>query len=119
MQSTTYMRGYDEIIDTYDKETMEEIANHGCSSGVCFQHIYYGDTNRFYDKYEDEILDYFTDSYDNDFLVNLFKDANASLPLYKNYVAWAYIEAVSCDVMSELDQQESELLQETMFGAVL
>ena len=55
-------RGYDEIIATYDKETMEEIAGHGCASGVCFKHIYYGDTIAFYDKYEDEILDYFTDN---------------------------------------------------------
>ena len=94
------MRGYDEIIATYDKETMAEIANHGCSSGVCFKHIYYGDTIRFYDKYEDEIIDYFDNYYDDDFLVGLFKDANASLDLYKNSVAWAYIEAISMDVIS-------------------
>ena len=98
---------YDEIIATYDKETMEEIASHGCSSGVCFKHIYYGDTIRFYDKYEDEIIDYFDNYYDDDFLVGLFKDANASLDLYKNYVTWAYIEAISMDVVS----QDDSLLQ--------
>ena len=113
------MRGYDEIIAAYDKDTMEEIVRHGCSSGVCSQHIYYGDTVRFYDNHEDEILDYFEGMYDSDFLVNLFKDADASLPLYKNYVTWAYIEAISCDVMSELDEQESDLLQQTMFGSVV
>jgi len=94
-------RGYDEIIDTYDKETMQEIANHGCSSGVCSKHIYYGDTIRFFDKYEDEITDFFTDCYGDEFLVNLFKDADASLDMYKNNVAWAYIEAISIDVASE------------------
>ena len=113
------MRGYDEIIAAYDKDTMEEIVRHGCQSGVCQQHIYYGDTNRFYDKYEDEILDYFGNDYDEDFLVGFFKDAGYSLSLYKNYVTWAYIEAISCDVTTELDQQESELLQQTMFGSVL
>ena len=107
------MRGYDEIIATYDKETMAEIANHGCSSGVCFKHIYYGDTIAFYDKYEDEILDYFTDYYDTDFLVNLFKDADASLTHYKNSVTWAYIEAVSFDVVSDI--KEPAL---TVYGAV-
>ena len=91
---------YDEIIETYDKETMQEIANHGCQSGVCFKHIYYGDTVRFYDKYEDEILDYFRDYYDTDFLVNLFQDADANLTHYKNSVTWAYIEAISFDVIS-------------------
>ena len=109
MQSTQYMRGYDEIIDTYDKETMEEIAGHGCSSGVCFKHIYYGDTISFYDKYEDEILDYFRDNYDADFLVGLFKNANASLNLYKNDVTWAYIEAISMDVISGVPELESLL----------
>ena len=112
------MRGYDEIIAAYDKDTMEEIVRHGCSSGVCSQHIYYGDTVRFYDNHEDEILDYFRD-YDEDFLVLLFKDADADLTYYKNYVTWAYIEAISCDVMSELDEQESDLLQQTMFGSVV
>ena len=101
MQSTQYMRGYDEIIDTYDKETMEEIANHGCASGVCFKHIYYGDTVRFYDKYEDEILDYFGVNYGTDFLVTLFKQSEGNLDYYKNYVTWAYIEAISFDVISQ------------------
>ena len=104
MQSTTYMRGYDEIIDTYDKEAMEQIANHGCSSGVCFQHIYYGDTVRFFDNYEDEITDYFRDNYDVDFLVNLFKYADADVTSYKNDAAWAYIEAVCFDVTESLLQ---------------
>ena len=96
-------RGYDEIIATYDKETMEEIVRHGCKSGVCSQHIYYGDTINFYDKYADEILDYFGESYDDDFLVGLFKDANADLDCYKNSVTWAYIEAISCDVTCEME----------------
>ena len=98
------MRGYDEIIEAYDKETMEEIVTHGCQSGVCSQHIYYGDTIQFYDNYEEEIMDYFTDYYDADFLVNLFKDADASLSVYKNSVTWAYIEAVCVDVLSEVHE---------------
>ena len=89
-----------EIIATYDKETMEEIAGHGCSSGVCHEHIYYGDTVAFYDKYEDEITDYFRDNYDADFLDTLFKNAYGYLRHYKNDVAWAYIEAISFDVIS-------------------
>ena len=108
------MRGYDEIIATYDKETMAEIANHGCSSGVCFKHIYYGDTVAFYDKYEDEILDYFTDSYDTEFLVDLFKDADASLAVYKNSVTWAYIESVAFQVTEDAIE-EPEIMS---YGAV-
>ena len=110
----TIMRGYDEIIATYDKETMAEIANHGCQSGVCFKHIYYGDTNAFYDKYEEEMVDYFADNYDTDFLVNLFKDAGADLTYYKNSVTWAYIESVAFQVYEDA-LEEPEL---TEYGAV-
>ena len=91
-------RGYDEIIATYDKETMEEIANHGCASGVCFKHIYYGDTVAFYDKYEDEIVDYIRTAYETDFLVKLFNEACADLDCYKNDVTWCYIEMVAFEV---------------------
>ena len=103
------MRGYDEIIEAYDKETMEEIVTHGCQSGLCSQHIYYGDTIKFYDNHEEEILDYFSDNYDWDFLVNLFKDADASLRIYKNAVTWAYIEAISMDVISDVLDPKEEL----------
>ena len=104
---------YNEIIATYDKETMEEIANHGCASGVCFKHIYYGDTVRFYDKYEDEILDYFTDYYDTDFLVDLFKDADANLTNYKNSVTWAYIESIAFNLVDGERYCNESLLQPT------
>ena len=89
---------YDEIIETYDKETMEEIVNHGCQSGVCFKHIYYGDTVAFYDKYEDEIVDYIRTAYETDFLVKLFNEACADLDCYKNDVTWCYIEMVEFEV---------------------
>ena len=105
------MRGYDEIIAAYDKDTMESIVTHGCQSGLCSQHIYYGDTIEFFDRYEDEIMDYFTDNYDADFLVNLFKDADADLRYYKNSVTWAYIEAICVDVLSDVLDPTEALLQ--------
>ena len=107
------MNAIESIKEAYDLETCTEIVTHGCQSGVCFKHIYYVDTIEFFDKYEDEIMDYFTDNYDADFLVNLFKDADASLTHYKNSVTWAYIEAISFDVVSDI--KEPEL---TAYGAV-
>ena len=97
------MNATEKILQTYNKEELKEIANHGCQSGVCSQHIYYGDTIKFYDNHEDEIMDYFTDNYDKDFLVTLFKQSEAILDYYKNYVTWAYIEAVSFDVISDTE----------------
>ena len=97
------MRGYDEIIAAYDKDTMEEIVRHGWSSGVCSQHIYYGDTKRFYDQYEDEIVEYIQSEYGTEHLVELFEKADASLTHYKNDVCWTFIEMIAMEAVE--DQQ--------------
>ena len=93
------------VKDIYSLEDLKEIADHGCQSGVCSQHIYYGDTIKFFDKYEDEITNYFTDNYDWDFLVNLFKDADANLTVYKNSVTWAFIESVAFEAVEEAQEE--------------
>ena len=90
----------DSIKDTYSIDTLREIVEHGCISGVAHDHIYYADCIKFYNTYEDEITDYFRDNYDADFLVKLFNEACADLSQYKNDVTWAYIEAISFDVIS-------------------
>ena len=95
------MNAREAIMAAYDKDTLKEIANHGCKSGVCHEHIYYGDTNKYYNKYEDEITTYLTDNYGTEFLVSLFKKANADLTTYKNDVTWAYIEAIAFNYLEE------------------
>ena len=104
------------ILATYDKDQLKEIADHGCQSGVCSQHIYYGDTTRFYDQYEDEIVSYIESNCDqgNEFLVYLFEKADADLTYYKNDVCWAFIEMVAFDWL-ENAIEEPEL---TEYGAV-
>ena len=91
----------DYIKNRYELETLKEIANHGCQSGVCHEHIYYGDTVKFYDTYETEVLDELTLNYGTEFLVELFKDANADLGVYKNNVCWAFIEMVAIDAVTD------------------
>ena len=89
------------ITDIYSLEDLKEIADHGCQSGVCSQHIYYGDTVRFYETFEDNILDELTLNYGTEFLVDIFRDADADLTYYKNAVCWAYIEMVAMDTIRE------------------
>ena len=89
------MNAIEAIKKAYDYDDFKEIVRHGCESGVCFQHIYYGDTIKFFDTYEDEVLDYLTDNYGTEFVVDLFRDADANLTLYKNDVVWAYIESIA------------------------
>ena len=89
------------IKDIYSFEDLKEIADHGCQSGVCRQHIYYGDTIQFYDTFEDDIINYLTDELSTQFLVNLFENADADLTIYKNHVVWAFIEYVAFEVIEE------------------
>ena len=89
------------IKDAYSLEDLKEIADHGCESGVCSQHIYYGDTIKYYDKYEDEIMDELVLNYGTEFLVELFKDADACLDIYKNHVCWAFIELVAFEAVED------------------
>ena len=89
------MNAIDEIKETYTLEDFKEIADHGCQSGVCTKHIYYGDTIQFYETFETDILDELVLNYGYDLLNDLFKEANADLTVYKNHVVWAFIEMVA------------------------
>ena len=98
---------FKELTNTYDLETMQEIVNHGCASGVCFKHIYYADTISFFDKYEDEIYSELEYHFGVDTLVELFAKANASLNQYKNDVVWFYIEDVCSIVLVTMEEEEA------------
>ena len=89
------MNATEKILRTYNKEELKEIANHGCQSGVCTEHIYYGDTIQFYETFETNIMDELVLNYGYDLLNDLFKEANADLTVYKNHVVWAFIEMIA------------------------
>ena len=118
------MNATEKILSVYNKEELKEIADHGCQSGVCCQHIYYGDTIQFYDTYENEIIPYFTDEYGVEFLVDLFKESllGGDLAIYKNNVCWAFIESVAFTAVDEEDErlrQEEIKIEEYMQPAIL
>ena len=99
------MNATEKILSVYDIEELKEIADHGCQSGVCSQHIYYGDTIQFYDTFEDDILDELVLNFGYDLLNDLFRDADASLTVYKNHVVWAFIEMVAFEAVEEYDHE--------------
>ena len=89
------MNAVEKIKAVYDKDELKKIANHGCQSGVCYEHIYYADTIKFFDNHEDEIVEYISDNYGTEFLVELFEKADADLGVYKNNVTWCFIEMIA------------------------
>ena len=99
------MNATEKVLSVYDKEQLKEIANHGCESGVCSQHIYYADTIRFFDNYEEEITDYIITNFGTEFLSNIFTANDCCLDMYKNDVCWAFIESVAFTAVDEEDER--------------
>ena len=86
---------FQEIESAYDIETLKEIVSHGCESGVCSQHIYYADTVKFFDKHEDEIVEYLNDNCGHDYVGEMLSYHEGNLRLWKNHLVWAFIEHVA------------------------
>ena len=100
---------FDTIIDTYDYETCKEIVNNGCQSGVCSQHIYYGDTIKFFDTHEDEITEYIKDALGTQVLSDTLYHNDGNLDHYKNDLTWMFIELVAMQVVDDYEDAVSDL----------
>ena len=99
---------YDTIVNDYDLQTLNEIVNHGCQSGVCGKHIYYADTIKFFDNYEEEITDYIITCCGSECLANIFLAKDCNLDMYKNDATWCYIELVAGHIIDTTNEVESE-----------
>ena len=100
----------DVIKDTYDYETCKEIVEHGCVSGVAHDHIYYKDTLSFFDKYEDEMIEYITDTLGDDVVEEMWTNNSNNITGYKNDVTWSFIELVAVSIVDGVDALEDDEL---------
>ena len=94
------------IKDTYDYETCKEIVEHGCVSGVAHDHIYYKDTLSFFDKYEDEMAEYITDTLGSEALEDIWTQNTCNIQGYQNDVTWSFIELVAMSIVDGVDSLE-------------
>ena len=101
---------YDVIKDTYDYETCKEIVEHGCVSGVAHDHIYYKDTLAFFDKYEDEMIEYIADTLGDSANEDLWNQNPCNYKGYQNDTTWSFIELVAMHIVDSVDSlQDDEL----------
>ena len=107
----------DVIKDTYDYETCKEIVNHGCESGVCSQHVYYGDTIKFFKTYEDEIIEFLADTCGGEINEELWLKNTCNYTGYQNDIVWAFIELVASLVVD--DKEEQELKDDETIGGYM
>tara|TARA_R100000152_G_C6693242_1_gene124360 strand:- start:326 stop:739 length:414 start_codon:yes stop_codon:yes gene_type:complete len=109
---TNSTTAFDTIKDQYDLDTLREIMEHGCQSGVANYHIYYNQTVSFYDDNEEEIVDYIVDNFGTEFLVELFSSNDANLDCYKNDVVWTFVELVASQLVDEYESTTQEELSD-------
>ena len=100
------MNAIQTIKATYDYETCKEIVDHGCQSGVCSEHIYYGDTVEFFDRYENEVIHWLTDQLGDDIIEEVWNRNPGDITGYKNEIVWSFIELVAMGVVDAKEEQE-------------
>jgi hypothetical protein len=110
---TNYLSAFNTIKNEYDIDTLREIRDHGCSSGVANNHIYYTQTVSFYDEHEDEIYDYIKDNYGSEIFGELFKEMDGYLKHYKNALVWTYIELVANTLVEQYEDITCEEMNES------
>jgi hypothetical protein len=86
--------------EVYDYNDCKYILQGGCVSGTAHSHIYYSQTNSFYDEFTDEVIEYVKDNMGNNYPACLFVENDYDLILYKNAIVWCAIECFADDVVN-------------------
>ena len=104
----------DWLLETQERSTIKDTAEHGCSGGTINELFFYEDTSAFYDKYQDEIWRRLGDMADDlgedsiPHLISTFngaKEVGSPLQL-KNLLAWWAAEEVCRGICMDWDDEE-------------
>ena len=93
---------------------LEEITNHGCVNGCVSSLIYYEDTVKFHDKFEEEIWELLYNNYIDlgcSSIPDLISTFNGSknvetLRQFKNLLAWYAVEEISRQILEEEENKK-------------
>ena len=87
--------------EVYDVDDCKYILEGGCVSGCAHSHIYYSQTNSFYDKYDDEVVEYVKEQMGDNYPACLFVENDYDIVRYKNSIVWCAIECYAFEVCDE------------------
>ena len=98
------------IINTQTPEEIKDIASFGCINGTCAELIYYDDTVKFYDRFEDEIWDLLVATSESHGFESVF-DFFGSFPkdfkdvfsdkTFKNTLVWFAVDEVCLQIVED------------------
>ena len=86
--------------EVYDYNDCKYILQGGCISGCAHSHIYYSQTNSFYDEFSNEIVEYVKNEMGENYPACLFVENDYDIVLYKNSIVWCAIECFAYDVVN-------------------
>ena len=86
-----------------DADEIKDVANYGCAGGVS-GFIYYSETEKFFDEYEDEIYDYLNDA---GYSMKNFVDTGSTIATLKNEMVWCVVE-LWCQVQHNVNEMVRE-----------
>lgn len=98
--------------DTFDeklKSRLEEITEHGCQSGTVSSLIYYTDTVKFFDNFNDEIYDMVEDVFGAESTLEMLQrhceliDIVMGADTVKNYLAWMAYEVTCSNILDGIE----------------
>ena len=79
---------HDALTERFDDiDEIRDVANYGCDTGVS-GFIYYHETEKFFDEYEDEIYDYLNDM---GYSMKNFAHQGSTISSLKNDMVWATV----------------------------
>ena len=110
---TNYLSAFDTIRNEYDIDTLREIRDHGCAKGVANNHIYYTETVSFFDKHEDEIIEYIADTLGGEINESIWDNNTCHINGYKNEIVWTYIELVADILIEQYEDITCEEMNDT------
>jgi hypothetical protein len=86
-----------------DADEIKDVATHGCSAGVS-GFIYYHETTKFFDAYEDEIYDYLNDC---GVTIRDLCTNDDTITTLKNSLVWCVVECwcQAQDMANELERE--------------
>ena len=103
---------YNSVQSSYDIDTLKEIVEHGCVSGVAHDHIYYHQTLSFFDDNEDEIIEYIADTLGGEFNEEIWYKNPCNITGYKNDITWTFVELVASQLVDEYEDTTNQELSE-------
>ena len=85
-----------------DIELCKDIQEHGCASCAPAGFIYYYETRKFFNEYEEELEDYFYEIFGDDWMEQFVSSKNVTdTATFKNYCVWLMIELYCLDRVNQ------------------